>query len=120
MRKVSVVGFAFFLVCSTAWAQPARKPAAPAPSPAAPSAPSAPAGTLAAALEAVRATDYPRAERELAALRGADQPAASTALARIMLEQGRFAEVEKYAQIAQANANEKTAATNVRAQALFE
>ena len=102
MRKVSVVGFAFLLVGSAAHAQ------------------SPSGGALASALEAVKATDYPRAERELAAVRGADQPAANTALARIMLEQGRFAEVEKYAQIAQASPTEKTAATNVRAQALFE
>ena len=99
MRKVSVVGFAFLLVGSAAHAAP---------------------GTLASALEAARATDYPRAERELAALRGADQAAANTALARIMLEQGRFSDVEKYAQMAQASAPEKTAATTVRAQALFE
>src|SRR5579859_3800043 len=77
----------------------------------------APAGTLASALEAARSSDYPRAERELAAITGADRPAALVALARITLEQGRFADAEKYATQA-ASTPLKLQALAVRAGAL--
>jgi len=101
-------------------AQPlSRPPGRPAATVAPPSTPTAPAGTLAAALEAVNTTDYPRAERELSALRGPDQPAAQAALARIMLEQGRFADADKYAQQAAQASAQRALANSVRAEILF-
>ncbi len=54
-------------------------------------------GPLAAATESLRSTDYAAAEKALAAVQGADRPAALAALARAMLEQGRFADASKYA-----------------------
>jgi tetratricopeptide (TPR) repeat protein len=87
--------------------------------PRAPSAPArAPAGPLASALEKAKATDYAAAEKELLAIQGPDRPAAMIALARIMREQGRYADVEKYAQ--QAGPSRKGEAVAVRSQALFE
>ncbi|HXN33741.1 MAG TPA: hypothetical protein VN894_17850 [Polyangiaceae bacterium] len=62
----------------------------------------APSATLAAALDAARSTDYPAAEKALRAVVGADRPTALVALARIMLEQGRFGEADGYAQQAAA------------------
>ena len=59
---------------------------------------------LDSALEAARTTDYPAAEKALLAVEGAERPAALVALARVMLEQGRFAEAEKYASLAAATA----------------
>jgi len=117
-------GISLLLTCTAALAfataadaQPASRPNPPAP--AAPAAPAAAPGTLASALEAVNTTDYARAEKELSALRGTDQPAAQTALARIMLEQGRFAEAEKYAQQAAQNAAQRGYAAAIRAEMLF-
>ncbi|MDP9151540.1 MAG: hypothetical protein M3O36_16590 [Myxococcota bacterium] len=59
----------------------------PAPSPSA----------LATALEAARTTDYVAAEKGLLAIRGTERPTALLTLARVMLEQGRLAEADKYA-----------------------
>ncbi|WP_394823838.1 tetratricopeptide repeat protein [Pendulispora albinea] len=95
---------------------PPGRPVAPA---ATSHVPAAAPGTLAAALQAATATDYPRAEKELLAIRGADQPAAQIALARIMLEQGRFGDAERYAQQAAQNAAQRALATSVRAEVLF-
>ena len=79
-------------------AQRPRPPAsASASASAKPSPPPPAAGTLAAALDAARTTDYPRAERELLTIKGADAAAAQLALARILFEQGRFADADKYA-----------------------
>jgi tetratricopeptide (TPR) repeat protein len=50
---------------------------------------------LAAGLEAARTTDYARAEKELGRVRGPDQGAAEVALARVLLEEGRFADAER-------------------------
>jgi tetratricopeptide (TPR) repeat protein len=86
---------------------------ASAPRPASVSAP------LGSALEALRTTDYPRAERELGAIRGADQAAAQIALARLMLETGRISEAERFAQQAAASPAQKLAAVAIRAEALF-
>src|SRR5438105_2297335 len=74
---------------------------------------------LAAGLDALRATDYAKAEHDLAAVRGADQPAAQVALARVMLETGRYADAERVAKGAGGSANDKLAAVAVRAEALF-
>src|SRR5262245_53514774 len=84
----------------------------------APSSSSAPATPLASALDALRTSDYPRAERELAAIRGADQAAAQMALARVMFETGRFAEADKIAQ-QQSGGARKLAALALRAEILF-
>ncbi|MDP9034124.1 MAG: hypothetical protein M3O50_04915 [Myxococcota bacterium] len=51
---------------------------------------------LASAVEAARTTDYVTAEKKLLAIRGGDRSAALLVLARVMLEQGRFAEADKY------------------------
>jgi cellulose synthase operon protein C len=59
--------------------------------------PFAPMSGLAAGLEAARITDYARAERELGNVRGAEQPKAEVALARVLFEQGRFADAERVA-----------------------
>ncbi|MDP9002302.1 MAG: tetratricopeptide repeat protein, partial [Myxococcota bacterium] len=75
-------------------------------------------GPLRSALEAARTTDYPAAEKALGAIGGADRPQALTALARIMFEQGRFAEAERYAaQSANATA-ERWTATALRGEIL--
>jgi tetratricopeptide (TPR) repeat protein len=74
--------------------------------------------SLASALALAAATDYANAERELAAIKGADQPAAQLALARVYFEQGKFAEADKAAQAA--GASQKELAAALRAQILFE
>lgn len=76
-------------------------------------------GPLRSALGAARATDYPTAEKALLAVSGADRPAALAALARILFEQGRFAEAERYAAQAAANsAAERWAGTALRGEIL--
>jgi tetratricopeptide (TPR) repeat protein len=72
---------------------------------------------LATGLEAARVTDYPRAEKELAAVRGPDQSAAEVALARVLFEQGRFADAERIATHA-AQGPHAVEATTVRARIL--
>jgi tetratricopeptide (TPR) repeat protein len=52
---------------------------------------------LASALQSAQTTDYPAAEKALLAIGGADRPVALLSLARVMLEQGRFADADKYA-----------------------
>jgi tetratricopeptide (TPR) repeat protein len=99
------------LVFAIALAAPLTQAQAPASTP-------TPSGAFAAALDAVRTTDYPRAERQLAAIRGAEQPAAQVALARVMLEQGRYAEADRLAVLASASPSQKVAAIAVRAEAL--
>jgi tetratricopeptide (TPR) repeat protein len=64
----------------------------------------APSGTPVSALEAARASDYAAAEKGLLAVGGTDRPVALVELARLMLEQGRFAEAERYAAQAAATA----------------
>jgi tetratricopeptide (TPR) repeat protein len=78
----------------------------------------APVGDLAAGIAAARATDYPRAEKVLGAIRGADQPAAEAALAQVLFEQGRFADADRVAQHAAAMSAQMGRATVVRARAL--
>src|SRR5690348_6253567 len=93
------------LLSAYAPAQP-RDAAAPASS-----APSTPLGS---ALEALRTTDYARAERELGAIRGADQAAAQVALARLYLETGRYDAADRTALQASSSAAQKLAAVAVR------
>jgi tetratricopeptide (TPR) repeat protein len=56
-----------------------------------------PHGPLASGVEAARIADYPAAEKALLSVQGTDRPAALLALARVMFEQGRFADAQKYA-----------------------
>jgi tetratricopeptide (TPR) repeat protein len=81
--------------------------------------PPPPPGSLAAGVEAARVTDYPLAEKVLRAVRGPDQPAAEVVLARVLFEQGRFADAEQVAQHAAATPATKTEATAIRARLLF-
>lgn len=60
-------------------------------------------GDLAAGTEALAASQYDRAEKELAAITGKDRPAAQLALARVYAEQGKDREAE--AALAQAQTN---------------
>lgn len=57
-----------------------------------------PSGPLADGLAALNASDYPKAEAELAKVKG--QPEAEWALGRAALEQGKFDEADKHAQSA--------------------
>src|SRR5260370_12707591 len=54
-------------------------------------------GPLALGLEAARTSDYPAAEKALLTVQGADRPTSLIAVARVMLEQGRFADAHRYA-----------------------
>jgi tetratricopeptide (TPR) repeat protein len=87
MKRSRIASTAILLTAlsSTAHAQQA----APAPSHTSSTTP------LAAALEAARTADYPDAEKLLAAIQGADRPAALVALGRVLLEQGRFADASR-------------------------
>ena len=60
--------------------------------------PAQPAGPLGAGLAALAASDYPKAESELAQVKGPAESEAKIALARAALEQGKFADAEKHAQ----------------------
>ena len=73
--------------------------------------------SLAAGIEAARVTDYARAEKELANVRGADQSKAEVVLARVLFEQGRFAEAERAATRAAAGGS-AVEATTLRARIL--
>jgi tetratricopeptide (TPR) repeat protein len=55
---------------------------------------------LSTALEAAHASNYAAAEKALLAIGGADRQSALLALGRVMLEQGRFAEADRYALLA--------------------
>lgn len=81
--------------------------------------PSATSAPLASALEAARASDYARAEAELAAVGGAERPAAQLALARVLVEQGRFAEADRVAGGAGGDADQRHLAVALRARGLF-
>ena len=103
-------------LASKASAQTHKQP----PPQAQPSSPSAqPKTPLDAALAAARATDYAHAETMLTAIGGADRPAAQLGLARILLEQGRFADADRAAQQAQASAPSSLSALALRARILF-
>jgi hypothetical protein len=71
--------------------------------------------SLAAAVALATASDYANAERELSAIKGADQPAAQLALARVYLEQGKFAEADRAAQQAASTQTEAAAARSASA-----
>ena len=121
MRRLArrSVSAAFLLATSLVLAPAlAQKPPGPPPT-------SLPAGAqpqtpLGVALAAATATDYARAEQLLLAIRGGgEQPTAQLALARIMLEQGRFADADHYAQQAQADRAQSLYALALRGRILF-
>lgn len=78
--------------------------------------PAAPTGPLAAGLAALNASDYAKAEAELAQVKGPAEPDAKLALARAALEQGKYADAEKHVAAASAT---KTRATVLRAEILL-
>jgi Tfp pilus assembly protein PilF len=97
---------AFVFPASFARAQPART--APASS-----------SPLASSLEAARTSDYPAAEKGLLSVGGTERPAALLALTGVLLEQGRFAEADRYAtQVAASGAALRLVALALRAQVL--
>src|SRR5579883_143280 len=73
---------------------------------------------LAAGLEAARTTDYAAAEKALSAVVGADRPAALLTLARVELEQGRFADADRHATQAASGPAQRLAATALRGEIL--
>ncbi|MBX3190434.1 MAG: tetratricopeptide repeat protein [Labilithrix sp.] len=77
-------------------------------------------GPLASGLEALAATDYAKAEQELAQVKGAGEPDAKLALARAAFEQGKLADAERHAQAAGASASHRVRATSLRAEILAE
>lgn len=79
---------------------------------------SAPSGLLASGLAALNAADYAKAETELAQVKGPGEAEAKLALGRAALEQGKFADADKHAQAAAANATLKNRATVLRAEIL--
>jgi tetratricopeptide (TPR) repeat protein len=81
--------------------------------------PAQPAGPLSSGLAALAASDYPKAESELAQVKGAGEPEAKLAFARAALEQGKYADAEKHAQAASAAAALKTKAGVLRAEVLL-
>src|SRR5690348_15811896 len=62
----------------------------------------APAGPLASGMAALAASDYAKAEAELAQVKGAAEPEAKLALARAAFEQGKYDVAEKFAGVAAA------------------
>jgi len=115
LRPTALVSLSLMMVALSAGAQ--TRPGAQAPSTT--TAPAAATGPLADGLAALRATDYARAETTLSAVRGADKPAAEAALARVMLEQGRFAEATQHATQAGQSPAQRAAAAAVKAEVLF-
>lgn len=82
--------------------------------------PSAKSGPLGEGLAALAASDYAKAEASLGQVKGADEGEAKIALARAALEQGRFADVDRFAQAAEAaSPATKTRSAVVRAEALI-
>ena len=81
--------------------------------------PSPPSGPLAAGLAALDASDYAKAESELASVKGPAEPEAKIALARAALEQGKYDQAEKHAQAAASSAQLKTRAGVLRAEIML-
>ena len=81
--------------------------------------PAQPSGPLAAGLAALAASDYPKAESELAKVKGAAEPEAKIGLARAALEQGKYADADRHAQAASSSAALKTKAGVLRAEVLL-
>jgi tetratricopeptide (TPR) repeat protein len=81
--------------------------------------PKAPSGPLASGLAALAASDYPKAESELAQVKGAAEAEAKLALARAALEQGKYADVDKHLAAASASPALKGKASLLRASLLL-
>lgn len=81
--------------------------------------PAPPSGPLASGLAALAASDYAKAEAELAQVKGAAEPEAKLALARAALEQGKYEQADKHAQAAAASPALKTRAGVLRAEVLL-
>ena len=79
----------------------------------------APTTPLGSALEAARTTDYARAETELRAIGGADKPVAQLALARILYEQGRYADADQAALHVGGTKDQQLRGLAIRARVLF-
>jgi cellulose synthase operon protein C len=108
------IAFALVLVADGISAQPAQ------PSPSGPSGPSVqPSGPLASGLAALAASDYPKAESELAQVKGAAQSEAEIALGRVALEQGKLADAEKHAIVGGGSPSLKTKAGVLRAEIML-
>ena len=75
-------------------------------------------GTLASAMDAVQTSDYARAEKELAMQTGANKPPALIALARISIDQGKWAEADKFA-LQAFSTHKKAEAIALRAEIMF-
>lgn len=106
-RTVSAFALALFLASGTIDAQPAAKAAA------------ASTGPLASGLAALDASEYAKAESELAQVKGAQEADAKLALARVALEQGKLADAERYVNAASASAAHKVKAAVVKAEILL-
>jgi tetratricopeptide (TPR) repeat protein len=109
MKRLRTALLSSLLLASSA----APASAQPAPPPAPPV-----AGSLASALAAADASDYASAEKALLAVTGPDRPAALVALARISLEQGRFADADRYAGQAMTASAQRLRAIALRAEVL--
>jgi len=81
--------------------------------------PAQPTGPLASGLTALAASDYAKAETELAQVKGAQEAEAKLGLARSALEQGKLADADKHAQAALGSAPQKVKATTLRAEVLI-
>jgi Tfp pilus assembly protein PilF len=74
---------------------------------------------FASGLEAARTSDYAAAEKSLLSVGGTDRPAALLALARVMFEQGRFPEADRYAaQVVAGGGGQRTVALALRGEVL--
>jgi tetratricopeptide (TPR) repeat protein len=102
LRILSGLALTFLLASGTTGAQPAQ-----------------PSGPLASGLAALAASDYAKAESELAQVKGAAEPEAKLALGRAALEQGKYADAEKLASIAATASALKTRAGVLRAEILL-
>lgn len=76
-------------------------------------------GPLASGLGALAASDYAKAEFELAKVKGAAEPEARLALGRAALEQGKHADAERFAQAASASPALRAEAGVLRAEVLI-
>jgi tetratricopeptide (TPR) repeat protein len=102
-RSPSLLALTFLLVAAVSDAQPSPTPSGP----------------LASGLAALAASDYAKAESELAQVKGASEPEAKLGLARAALEQGKFADADKFATVAAGSAPLKNRAGVLRAEVLL-
>ncbi len=84
-----------------------------------PAQPSQPSGPLQRGRAALAASDYKKAESELAQVKGATEPEAKIALGRAALEQGKLADADKLAALAAGAPSYRTKANVLRAEILL-